>query len=61
MGSPVEGPSGSARMQFHPHFGVHLTRFVAPEEAPPKAPVAAPACSSTPISAHLSHVSWPHR
>eukprot|EP00959_Pyramimonas_sp_CCMP1952_P464714 9487086-Pyramimonas_sp.AAC.1 len=33
------------------HFGAPLTRFVAPEGAQPKAPVAAVACGST---AHFS-------
>ena len=57
--STTEDPSGSARMQFH--FGTLFARFVAPLGAPPKTPVAAPACGSTLIPAHPSHVSWPHR
>ena len=56
--STTEDPSGSARMQFH--FGTLFARFVAPLGAPPKTPVAAPACGSTLIPAHPSHVSWPH-
>eukprot|EP00959_Pyramimonas_sp_CCMP1952_P466709 9490415-Pyramimonas_sp.AAC.1 len=28
---------------------------------PPKAPLAGFACGSPPISAHPSHVSWPHK
>merc|ERR1712091_825586 len=60
-GSSTEGSSGCVRMRYHPHFGPPLTRFVAPQGAPPRAPVGAFACGTIPISAHPSHVSSPHR
>eukprot|EP00959_Pyramimonas_sp_CCMP1952_P353869 7414120-Pyramimonas_sp.AAC.1 len=34
-------------MQFHTYFGAPFIRFACPKGAPAKAPVAAPACSST--------------
>eukprot|EP00959_Pyramimonas_sp_CCMP1952_P334629 7007601-Pyramimonas_sp.AAC.1 len=43
-GCSIEGASGRFRMQFHLHFSTPLTRVVAPLIAPPKAPVAGPAC-----------------
>eukprot|EP00959_Pyramimonas_sp_CCMP1952_P017434 370253-Pyramimonas_sp.AAC.1 len=38
-----------------PHVGTPLTRFVSPHGAPPKAPVAAPACGSTTPFRHTPH------
>eukprot|EP00959_Pyramimonas_sp_CCMP1952_P103165 2157689-Pyramimonas_sp.AAC.1 len=44
IGGPTEGPSGAARMR-HPH---PVQRHVAPQTAPPNAPVAPPACVTPP-------------
>ena len=44
-----------------PNCGTPITRFVAPQRAPPKVPVAELAWRHRPIFAHPSHVSWPHR
>eukprot|EP00959_Pyramimonas_sp_CCMP1952_P210231 4399174-Pyramimonas_sp.AAC.1 len=41
--------------------GTPLTRFVALEGVPPKAPVAGSALHRRPIRAHSSHGSWPQR
>eukprot|EP00959_Pyramimonas_sp_CCMP1952_P389569 8163444-Pyramimonas_sp.AAC.1 len=41
-------------------FGAPLARFVAPEGAPPKAPVGMPAWRRRVLLAHPSHGSWPH-
>eukprot|EP00959_Pyramimonas_sp_CCMP1952_P375536 7865255-Pyramimonas_sp.AAC.1 len=39
-GSSTEGLNGMVRMPLPLHFGTPLTRFVAPEGAPPKVPAA---------------------
>ena len=41
MGSSTKGPSGRGRMAQPRNFGTPHTRFVAPQGAPPAAPVAA--------------------
>eukprot|EP00959_Pyramimonas_sp_CCMP1952_P047033 981906-Pyramimonas_sp.AAC.1 len=38
--SPTEGPNGRVRMAAWGHFGTPLTEIVAPQGAPPKAPLA---------------------
>eukprot|EP00959_Pyramimonas_sp_CCMP1952_P174118 3638303-Pyramimonas_sp.AAC.1 len=44
------------------YFGTPLTRFAAPSVPPIKAQGGGVSHAvSQPISAHLSHVSWPHR
>eukprot|EP00959_Pyramimonas_sp_CCMP1952_P100569 2104045-Pyramimonas_sp.AAC.1 len=45
-GSSSEGHSGTGRMRGLPptYFGTPLRRFVAPQGAPPKAPMARAAC-----------------
>eukprot|EP00959_Pyramimonas_sp_CCMP1952_P153927 3220401-Pyramimonas_sp.AAC.1 len=43
-GTSTEDPSGCMCMPPRLNFGTPLTRFVAPQGAPPKAPVAAFAC-----------------
>ena len=42
-------------------FGTRLTRCVAPQGGPLKAPVAGFTGVTAPIFVHLSHVSWPRR
>eukprot|EP00959_Pyramimonas_sp_CCMP1952_P218608 4571883-Pyramimonas_sp.AAC.1 len=49
MGSSTEGPSGDVRWAAPLHLGTPLTRFVDPCGAPPKAPMAAPACVPAPL------------
>ena len=61
IGSSTEGPSGKVRMAAPPHFGTPLTRVVAPQRAPPKAPMPKSAWRRRINPAHTSHVSWPHR
>ena len=61
IGSSTKGSTGRVRMRTRAHFGEHLTRFVAPWGAPPKAPAAGSSCVLEPTSANTSHVSWPHR
>ena len=61
IGSSTEGPSARVHMRTRVHFVRPLTRFVAPLEAPPKAPVAGPARGFGLSFAHPSHASWPHK
>eukprot|EP00959_Pyramimonas_sp_CCMP1952_P457272 9474633-Pyramimonas_sp.AAC.1 len=42
------------------YSGALLTRFVAPQGAPPEAPAVAPACRRHTTLVHPSHASWPH-
>eukprot|EP00959_Pyramimonas_sp_CCMP1952_P361501 7570762-Pyramimonas_sp.AAC.1 len=48
-------------MEAPPHLGTPLTRFAAPQGAPPKVPVPQLAWRRRPILAHPAHVSWPRR
>eukprot|EP00959_Pyramimonas_sp_CCMP1952_P308425 6454619-Pyramimonas_sp.AAC.1 len=55
IGSSIESPSGRVRIAAPPHPGTPLRRFVAPDGAPPKAPVAGFAWRCHPVGAHPSH------
>eukprot|EP00959_Pyramimonas_sp_CCMP1952_P146375 3064213-Pyramimonas_sp.AAC.1 len=43
MGPPLKAAMPPPACATHTHFGTPLTRFVAPERAPPKAPAPPPA------------------
>eukprot|EP00959_Pyramimonas_sp_CCMP1952_P473434 9501744-Pyramimonas_sp.AAC.1 len=53
-------PVGMVHMRFRARLGAPLARFVAPQGAPPKAPVAGFRCGHPPTWTHPSHVWWPH-
>ena len=57
---PHRRPQWQGSHAWRANVGTPLTRFVCPQGAPPKAPVAGLACVTAPILAHPSHGAWPH-
>ena len=55
VGISTCGSSGRARMPHPANFGIHVTRFVPPQGAPPAAPVGAVACRPRPKIRHTPY------